>query len=501
MAQLNAILRVLVIDDNPADRTLIIRELKRKFPQLQAQEILNAEALAAVLEADDFDAVITDYQIRWITGLEVLQAIKQRYPNCPVIMFTNTGNEEVAVEAMKAGLDDYVLKMSTRYVRLPIALNTALDRAEADRRMALLELRLQETLNQLSIGIFRFNSQGQLLECNAAFLDLLGVNSLEQAQALQALDFQALYTRLISLPPDQKPQWELLITKPDGTPLQVSLRLTISTAEGVPIVNGAMEDITALKQAEAELQRLNETLEERVQQRTAQLEAAVRDLEEFTYSVSHDLRAPLRAIQGFSQILLDGVSSPSDSQRYLQRISSSTQLAEQLIQDLLTYSHLSRTEIPLQPIRLSRIVTEILEQLEPELQRRQAQIWVEEPLAEVMGNRTLLRQIITNLITNAVKFVEPDVQPQVRIWTQANPETRTIRLWVEDNGIGIVQEYQERIFNVFVRLHSNEVYPGTGIGLAIVRKGVQRLGGRVGVDSQPGQGSRFWIELSAVVDR
>jgi signal transduction histidine kinase len=124
-----------------------------------------------------------------------------------------------------------------------------------------------------------------------------------------------------------------------------------------------------------------------------------------------------------------------------------------------------------------------------------------------MGNRIILAQVLTNLLTNAIKFVAAGVQPQVRVWTQeierwedgvpANPSTK-IRLWVEDNGIGITLKNQKRIFNVFERLHGSEIYPGTGIGLAIVRRGVERMGGRVGVQSQAGEGSRFWIDLPKV---
>jgi signal transduction histidine kinase len=195
-------------------------------------------------------------------------------------------------------------------------------------------------------------------------------------------------------------------------------------------------------------------------------------------------------------------------QNYTQRIFFVSQQTDIFIQELLIYSRLSRDEIPLQPIGLASIVTEVLDRLELEIRQQQAQITVEEPLPEVMGNRITLVQVLTNLFTNAIKFVSPEVQPQVQVWAdrerggegeQENAISK-IRLWVQDNGIGIAPENQKRIFNPFERLHGSEVYPGTGIGLAIVRKGIKRMGGRVGVESQLGRGSRFWIDLPKVAE-
>ncbi|MBW4564220.1 MAG: response regulator [Mojavia pulchra JT2-VF2] len=507
-------LRILVIDDNPGDRALIIRQLQRQLADLQAQEIRDNSELLSAVAADQFDLVITDYQLHWSNGLEVLRTIKQHYPTCPVIMFTNTGSEEIAVEAMKSGLDDYVLKQPNSYIRLPATVRVVLERAEIQHRAALLEIRLQSLLNQLKVGVFRSNSGGDLLECNRSFLDLLRVDSLTQAQAILQPLLQESYLQLISLPPPQHQEREIQVRRADGTLIWTLLSTTLSMIENETVVDGLIEDIIARKQAEIERTQLNETLEQRVRERTIQLEQANsqladtnqkladanQDLEEFAYSISHDLREPLRAISGFSSILLTNPGEQFDAKRqdYLRRIVDSTQQADRLIEDLLSYSRLSRTDIPLQPINLSLLVPEILRQLEPELQQRQARVRIEEPLAEVMGNRTILTQVITNLVTNAIKFVPPEVKPQVRVWSEQ--QEKLIRLWVEDNGIGIAKEYHEQIFKVFNRLHSNEVYPGTGIGLAIVRKGVERMGGQVGVESELEKGSRFWIELPKTTD-
>jgi signal transduction histidine kinase len=133
-------------------------------------------------------------------------------------------------------------------------------------------------------------------------------------------------------------------------------------------------------------------------------------------------------------------------------------------------------------------------QLEAELQAREAQVWVQDGLPPVVGHPATVHQVVVNLLANAIKFVAPGVKPEVRIWGESRGEW--IRLWVEDNGIGIAPEYHERIFGLFERLHGNRTYPGTGIGLATVCKGMARMGGRVGVESKAGQGSRFWIELA-----
>jgi signal transduction histidine kinase/CHASE3 domain sensor protein len=293
-----------------------------------------------------------------------------------------------------------------------------------------------------------------------------------------------------------------------------------------------------------QLQRYTSELEQRVAERTQRLEESNTELEAFSYSVSHDLRAPLRTMQGFTQALIEDYGDKLNSigQEYAHYIIDSAVQMDTLISDLLSYSRLSRTEIRMQPIDLSRAISDALSQLDAQLRERQAVVTVEKPLPQVMAHRTTLIQVLTNLLSNAIKFVEPNIQPQVRVWAEERVEedkgtrgqgdvgneeetghsrlgnTRNgekrwasrfpvpassstlspekwVRLWVEDNGIGIASEYQERIFRVFERLHGVETYPGTGIGLAIVRKGMERMGGRVGVESQIDRGTCFWIEL------
>jgi PAS domain S-box-containing protein len=250
----------------------------------------------------------------------------------------------------------------------------------------------------------------------------------------------------------------------------------------------------AVRTARDELSRANAELERRVQERTAQLRESIAELEAFSYSLSHDLRSPLRAINSFSTMVLEehGDKLGGEGRGMLEKVVSAARRMDQLMTDVLTLSQVSRIQIQLEPVDVERLLGEILRE-RPELQAPRAGVRIERPLAPVLGHEPSLTQVLTNLLGNAVKFVAPGVHPSVRVWTAVEGER--VRLWVADNGIGIPAEAREKIFGMFQRLHSQKTYEGTGIGLAIVKKAVERMGGRLGVESEPGRGSRFWVEL------
>ncbi|MCX6921684.1 MAG: ATP-binding protein [Verrucomicrobia bacterium] len=223
------------------------------------------------------------------------------------------------------------------------------------------------------------------------------------------------------------------------------------------------------------------------------------ELEAFSYSLSHDLRAPLRAISNFSSMLLEdhrGDLGPDAA--LLEKVVNAAKRMDQLIRDVLVLSRISREELHLETVDLDRVVRQVMQE-RPELQMPRAQVCIEGRLPAVRGHEASLTQCLANLLGNAVKFVSRGVTPQVRVFAEANGEM--VRLWVTDNGIGIAPEERKKIFEMFQRLHSQKEYEGTGIGLAIVKRTVERMGGKVGVESELGKGSRFWVELRTAASR
>lgn len=262
---------------------------------------------------------------------------------------------------------------------------------------------------------------------------------------------------------------------------------------------GTNTDVTTRKTFEEELERL-------VAERTAKLQELVGELEHFSYSITHDMRAPLRAMMAFGQMLEElCADSPNPEQKdFARRIGVAAKRMDLLITDALNYSTAVRSEMPLAPVDVGRLLRGMVDTY-PELQNARRGIRVEPDLPLVMGNVAGLTQCFSNLLENAVKFAQPGKTPEIQVRAQVLDRGRQadgqlakcggewVRIWVEDKGIGISKTMLPRIFDMFARGASRQA--GTGIGLALVRKVVSRMGGRVGVESEEGKGSRFWLDL------
>jgi PAS domain S-box-containing protein len=300
---------------------------------------------------------------------------------------------------------------------------------------------------------------------------------------------------------------ELPALRASGEEFPVELAIVPIPGTQPAIFTGYLRDLTEMKRAEADLLKAredliqaNKSLENKVAERTASLHQSLKSMETVLYTIAHDLRGPNRAMQGFAQLLASEHGSKLDEEgrSYITRISNAALKNDTLICDLLEYGRLAHAELPMSNVELGQSVQKVVQDLQQQISSKNATIDLGQKWPTVWANESVLSQIITNLLTNALKFVAPGVAPRVRIWAeQIDGQNAAVRLHVDDNGIGIPPEIQGRLFQPFQRGTADPKYHGTGMGLAIVQKGAERLGGKVGLSSMPGKGSSFWMELLA----
>jgi PAS domain S-box-containing protein len=371
-------------------------------------------------------------------------------------------------------------------------------RAEAARLAA--EAKFRKLVEQALVGTYIIQD-GRFAYVNPAMLEILGYPEQEMISR-PVLDFIAEPDRALALENVRRRlageiesvRYQLRMLRKDGGEVHVEVHGSRSEYDGRPAILGTLLDITERKLAEERTKQLNEELERRVRERTAQLEAANKELESFSYSVSHDLRAPLRGIDGFSRVLLESYAGKLDArgQDYLQRVRAGSQRMSRLIDDLIELARWTRSTMTRTSVDLSAIAQSVVADLRQADPERKVEVVIA-PELRAEGDPTLLRVALMNLLGNAWKFTGK--QPEARIEVGRTTHGGVPAWFVRDNGAGFDMAYAGKLFGAFQRLHGQKEFEGTGIGLATVQRVIARHGGRIWAEGAPGRGATFYFTL------
>ena len=505
----------LLIVDDEAELVSALCEMLTEHAY-ETVGVTSGHAALQLLSEKDFDLLLTDLMMPEMDGTALLQAALDTDPQLVGIIMTGQGTVKTAVGAMKIGAFDYVLK--------PFKLNTLLPvlaRAMQLRRLSLENLQLRETLAiheliQTIASTFTLETvlekvaQSAAQQCDAAQVIIWLPEAAGNQLYVAAVWGERLEQQLGNYVPmgDTDEGWVAEHRVPRLTDRSVWMPiLSRGKLEGVlqihaaqrrrPFSSGDMKALNLLMSIAGpvlENAQLVATLEKRVSERTVQLEAANQELEAFSYSVSHDLRAPLRAIDGFSRMLLRDYQAllPADGQDLLQAVRENTQQMARLIDDLLAFSRLSRQSLNKEPVVLATLVQRVLRDLSADQEGRQVEIVLGD-LPTCQSDPRLLQQVFVNLLSNAFKYTRH--RDVARIEVGCRVQNGGTVYFVKDNGAGFDMRYADKLFGVFQRLHRAEEFEGTGVGLAIVQRIIHRHGGRIWAEAEVDKGATFYFTL------
>jgi PAS domain S-box-containing protein len=481
---------ILLLDDDPDDRALARIVLERELPRFAVEEVADAPAFGRACGRRSFDLVILELKLGWADGLALLTALKEDWPEVPVIPFTRVGDAETALRAVRLGAADYLVKGPAGFLRLPQAVRTALD--PADRRRARSTAPkggaagaapLESLVDRARMAVFSATPQGRLLNASPGFLQLLGVDDLEGANGLDLEPFLAAAAG-----------WggsngllagaarEARLRRADGQMIWVEVIGTVVRDGGATRIDGLVEEITARKAAEDEMAR-----------QSAQLRRANEELLQFASMASHELQEPVRMMERYTQLLKEDSKGKlgAEGEELADVVVGAARRLRRLIEDLLALTRVESRERRLEAASIDDLLEETLGNLRDTIEETGAAV-TRSPLPKIEVEPSQIVQIFQNLIGNALKFrgQEP---PKVHV--AARREGSEWIFSVRDNGIGIDPAEAEAVFAIFKRLRTE--IPGTGVGLAICKKIVERHGGRIWVESEPGRGATFYFTIPA----
>jgi signal transduction histidine kinase len=481
---------VLVLEDNPGDARLLDAEFSGEV--LIDVHLTVAPRLSDglyLLASREFDAVLLDLDLPDSRGMETLEQLRAAVPQVPLIVYAGVHDDELALRVLRGGAQDYVVKGPGIGPLLARALHFAVERrrarAELERRAVRLEKNraaLRDVIEASADVILILDRSGAVRFVNSGAEKIYGPSAADLV--VQADGFAI-----------QPGTAEIEIPRPGGSARTAEMRAVEIEWDGEPATLILLHDVTARKLAQDQAEAQNVLLEGLVRERTAELVTANAEVEAFADSVSHDLRAPLRHIKGFTQMLEEqtGASLDPTAQALLARILRSVDQMGKLIEDLLGFSRLGNCPVARQPVALGPLVAEVIEELAPEAQGRPIE-WSVAGLPSLDADPGLLRVVLVNLLSNALKFTRGRDPARIEVFPAADDHSGPV-IAVRDNGIGFAAENAERVFGVFQRLHSQAEFEGTGVGLATVKRIVTRHGGRIWAEAVPDVGATFFFTL------
>jgi len=477
--------RILLIDDDPDDRSLAVMLLGRGR-DLLIDEVTDGVGFAEGMTRGDFDLVVVERRLGWGDGLRVAEAVKSFFPDRPVLMLTGDLEPELVSRSVALGLDALLPKTNAGYRKLTETVEELFARRDSGRAGGLARRRLAE---HLPVGVFTFSPAGGISIANPALARILGT---PEPLDLWGKDFEtfladgparARWRRAIAAHQDLQGV-EVRVARRDGTLGWCRLSLWHAGGDGPErdLADGTLEDITAYKTAEEELSR-----------RAEELDRSNRELQDFAHVVSHDLQGPLTRIDRYARLLADQAEDDLEpaARGHLDHLLRAAEQMQAMLDAIVDYSRVESRGGDVEPIDLEAVVGEVLETLHEEIEASGGTV-EHGPLPTVDADRPQMIQLLQNLVANALKF-HGDRPPQVEITASTNGGGWDLA--VADRGIGVPAEDRQRIFGMFERLNPESDVPGSGVGLAICKRIVERHDGSIRVESEPGTGSTFIVHL------